>query len=129
MKKTHLKNACISQDENKEGKKKMKKIYVGNLNFATGEERLRGIFSGFGSVSSVSVLVDKFTGMSRGFAFVEMDDDEEAVRAISAVDGTDIDGRKVRVSESVEKKSRPRSMNRARAKDFRKDAAPRDDEF
>ncbi|WP_406033789.1 RNA recognition motif domain-containing protein [Treponema saccharophilum] len=107
----------------------MKKIYVGNLNFATGEERLRGIFSGFGSVSSVSVLVDKFTGMSRGFAFVEMDDDEDAARAISAVDGTDIDGRKVRVSESVERKSRPRSMNRARAKDFRKDAAPRDDEF
>ena len=117
MKKTHLKNACISQDENKEGKKK-------------NEENIRGQpESGFGSVSSVSVLVDKFTGMSRGFAFVEMDDDEEAARAISAVDGTDIDGRKVRVSESVEKKSRPRSMNRARAKDFRKDAAPRDDEF
>lgn len=78
----------------------MKRIYVGNLNYRTTEEALEAAFAAFGSVRSVSILQDRETGRSRGFAFVEMDDDEQAAAAISALNGTELDGRRLTVNEA-----------------------------
>lgn len=80
----------------------MKKIYIGNLSFNTTEEKISEIFSKFGEINSVTILRDSFSGLSKGFGFVEMEDDS-AMIAISSVNGKEIDGRKVRVSEAVEK--------------------------
>lgn len=77
-----------------------KKLYVGNLSFKTKEEDLRALFSEAGSVASVKVLSDRETGRSRGFGFVEMEDEESAQSAISKFDGYTFDGRKLRVNES-----------------------------
>jgi RNA recognition motif-containing protein len=83
-------------------------IYVGNLPFSTTSESLNALFSRFGSVSSASVATDRETGRSRGFGFVEMDDSEEAKRAIEELDGSDIDGRRVTVNVARPKTDRPR---------------------
>ncbi len=89
----------------------MKKIYVGNLNFATTEEKLSSLFSQYGEVASVTIIKDKFTEQSKGFGFVEMSDDSSASSAISALDGKEVDGRRVRVNEAVDKPRRPRFNN------------------
>ncbi len=86
----------------------MKKIYIGNLSFSTTEERLSSIFGEYGEVASATIIKDKFTEMSKGFGFVEMPDDACATSAISSLDGKEIDGRKVRVNEAVDKKRSPR---------------------
>ena len=88
-----------------------KKIYVGNLSYSTTEETLRNQFSQFGEVETVTVIMDKITNRSKGFGFVEMTDDEAARDAISTLNQKDIDGRKVRVNEAEERKSRPRFDN------------------
>lgn len=88
-----------------------KKIYVGNLSYSTTEETLRNQFSQFGEVETVTIIMDKITNRSKGFGFVEMTDDEAARDAISTLNQKDIDGRKVRVNESEERKSRPRFDN------------------
>lgn len=75
-------------------------IYVGNLAYGTGEDELRNAFSEFGEVSSAAVIKDKFTGESRGFGFVEMPGNEEAKAAIAALNGKDLGGRTLRVSEA-----------------------------
>ncbi len=75
-------------------------IYVGNLAYGTGEEELRNAFSQYGEVSSAAVIKDKFTGESRGFGFVEMPSSEEAKAAIAALNGKDVGGRTLRVSEA-----------------------------
>lgn len=85
-----------------------KKIYVGNLSYSTTEETLRNQFSQFGEVESVSIIMDKMTGRSKGFGFVEMTDDAAASSAISTLNQKEIDGRRVRVNEAEERKSRPR---------------------
>lgn len=85
-----------------------KKIYVGNISFSTSEETLRNQFSQFGEVLSVAIIMDKFTGKSKGFAFVEMADDASADNAIATLNQKEIDGRRVRVNEAQEKKPRPR---------------------
>lgn len=85
-----------------------KKIYVGNLSYSTTEETLRNQFSQFGEVESVSIIMDKMTGKSKGFGFVEMSDDAAAGNAISTLNQKEIDGRRVRVNEAEERKSRPR---------------------
>ena len=82
----------------------MTNIYVGNLSFDATEQDLRGAFEQYGYVSRVNVISDRETGRSRGFAFVEMPDSDEAARAIDSLDGTDIAGRQVRVNAA-----RPRS--------------------
>jgi RNA recognition motif-containing protein len=82
-------------------------IYVGNLSWSTTDADLRSLFSQFGQVSSAKVVEDRATGRSRGFGFVEMDD-EGGRKAIQAVNGTDFQGRNLKVNESQPRESRPR---------------------
>lgn len=86
----------------------MKKIYVGNLSFDTTESSLRAAFEAFGKVHSAAVVNDRETGRSRGFGFVEMDD-EDAAKAIQSLDGKELDGRALRVNEAQEKPRTARS--------------------
>ena len=83
-----------------------KRLYVGNLPFSTTEADLRAIFERHGSVQSCSVIIDRETGRSRGFGFVEMDD-SGAEAAIRALDGSDMGGRPLRVNEAHERERRP----------------------
>lgn len=83
------------------------KLYVGNLSFQTHEDELREHFTPHGEVVSVSLITDRDTGRSRGFAFVEMGSDEEARRAQNALDGQELDGRQLKVNEA-----KPREDNR-----------------
>ena len=78
----------------------MKNIYVGNLPFHTTDHELRALFEQHGQVQRANVVVDRHTGRSRGFGFVEMDNDEEGDAAIQALDGQDFDGRSLRVNEA-----------------------------
>ena len=75
-------------------------IYVGNLSFNTDNSQLETLFAEHGSVHSANVITDRETGRSRGFGFVEMDDDTEARRAIEELDGHQVDGRSLRVNEA-----------------------------
>jgi len=75
-------------------------IYVGNLNYAATEDGIRAAFQEFGEVTSVKIVEDRETGRSRGFGFVEMANDEEAKKAIEALDGKELDGRALRVNEA-----------------------------
>jgi len=86
-----------------------KKIYVGNLSFNMNDDQLNQIFTPFGTVTSARVIKDKFTDRSRGFGFVEMDNNEEADKAIAALNGKDVDGRALKVSEAQPREDRPRS--------------------
>ncbi|MGD9316384.1 MAG: RNA-binding protein [Anaerolineae bacterium] len=79
-------------------------LYVGNLNYDTTEDTLRALFAACGEVESVRVITDRYTGRSRGFAFVEMATEEGAEKAISEVNGKSVDGRQLRVD-----KAKPRS--------------------
>jgi RNA recognition motif-containing protein len=88
-------------------------IFVAKLNFDTTEDNLRSAFEEFGEVSSCSVITDKFTGRSKGFAFVEMPNDEEAQKALDALDETEFDGRTIVVKKAEPRESRPpRDNNR-----------------
>ena len=78
----------------------MTNIYVGNLAFSATEDDLRSSFEQFGDVSAVNIIMDRETGRSRGFAFVEMSDGEQAKEAIENLDGASISGRNVRVNEA-----------------------------
>ena len=78
----------------------MKNIFVGNLDFAATESSIRAMFEPYGSVERVSLITDRDTGRSRGFAFVEMTDGGEAERAIAALNESDMGGRKLNVNEA-----------------------------
>src|ERR1044071_1940712 len=78
----------------------MKNIFVGNLDFASTESSIRALFEPYGNVERVNLVTDRDTGRSRGFAFVEMTDAGEADRAINALNGADLDGRAINVSEA-----------------------------
>ena len=78
----------------------MKSIYVGNLVFSTTERSIRALFEPFGRVQHVTLMTDRFTGHSRGFAFVEMADDEAAARAMAELNGCTVDGRVLRVHQA-----------------------------
>ena len=78
----------------------MKNIYVGNLNLAASEETVRSLFETHGTVDRVNILNDRDTGQSRGFAFVEMNNDGEAEQAIATLNGRDLDGRMLNVNET-----------------------------
>ncbi len=78
-------------------------IYVGNLAYATTDETLNAAFSQFGEVSAARVVIDRMSGRSKGFGFVEMPDGEQAQAAIDALNGQDLDGRALRVNESQPK--------------------------
>jgi RNA recognition motif-containing protein len=85
----------------------MKKIYVGNLPFSASEEEVRELFEQYGTVHSVKLITDRDTGRPRGFGFVEMDNDD-ANAAIAALNGTDLGGRTLRVSQARERSERRR---------------------
>ncbi len=82
-----------------------KRIYVGNLSFQTTEEGLRDLFSQHGEVLSATIVMDRDTGRSRGFGFVEMDPNA-AQTAIETLDQTELDGRNLRVNEAKPRESR-----------------------
>jgi cold-inducible RNA-binding protein len=88
------------------------KIYVGNLSYSTSSEDLRTLFEEFGTVETADVVMDRNTNRSRGFGFVEMSSSEEAQAAISAVNGKDVDGRPLNVSEARPKRTESRSSYR-----------------
>ena len=79
------------------------KLYVGNLPWSTGEAELEEMFAAIGAVTSANVITDRDTGRSRGFGFVEMSSDD-AKRAIEELNGTEVDGRAIRVNEDEEKR-------------------------
>jgi RNA recognition motif-containing protein len=76
------------------------KLYVGNLPYSVAEAKLQEHFAKHGNVVSARIITDKFSGRSKGFGFVEMSSDDEAQRAISALNGTDFEGRNIVVSEA-----------------------------
>jgi len=78
----------------------MKNIFVGNLDFGATEASIRALFEPYGSVERVSLITDRDTGRSRGFAFVEMTDAAEADRAIAALNGSNLDGRALNINEA-----------------------------
>jgi len=80
-----------------------KKLFVGNLNFKTGDDDLRELFSQAGTVDSATVMMDRATGRSRGFGFVEMGTEEEAQKAIQQFNGYDFQGRNLNVNEARER--------------------------
>jgi RNA recognition motif-containing protein len=82
-------------------------IYVGNLSYGMSEDELRDAFGAFGQVSSVKILMDRETGRSRGFGFVEMPNQSEAETAIAQLNGKDVGGRALRINEA-----RPREQRR-----------------
>ena len=96
-----------------------KKLYVGNLNYATTEDTLKNVFASYGEIVSAVVIKDRDTQQSKGFGFVELADDAAAERAIAELGGREIDGRRVRVNVAEERQNRgPRNFNR---RDFRGD--------
>ena len=80
-----------------------KKLFVGNLNFKTNDDDLRTLFSQAGTCESATVMMDRATGRSRGFGFVEMSSDEEAVKAVQQFNGYDFQGRNLNVNEARER--------------------------
>lgn len=87
----------------------MKNLYVGNLPHSTTEAELRNVFEAHGAVEKVSLVTDRETGRSRGFAFVEMTDAAAADKAIAALNGTDLGGRPLTINEAKPKTDRPKS--------------------
>lgn len=85
-------------------------IFVAKLDYETQSEDLREVFQEFGEVSSAKVIMDKYTGRSRGFGFVEMDNDSEALNAIRELNGVELDGRYI-----VVKKAEPRGQSNNRS--------------
>src|SRR6266550_2273283 len=83
------------------------KLYVGNLSFNTTENELQELFAQAGTVQEVSLMQDKFTGKSRGFAFVTMSSEEDAQNAISKLNGQTVEGRALTVNEARPREPRP----------------------
>jgi RNA recognition motif-containing protein len=92
----------------------MSSIYVGNLSSDATEDELQGAFGQYGRVSSVSIVKDRDTGRSRGFAFVEMPDGKEAATAIKELNLREIAGRSITVNEAKPRADRPRAGGRRR---------------
>ena len=90
----------------------VKKLYVGGLAYSTTEKSLTDAFSKAGEVASVAIIIDKMTGNSKGFGFVEMATDEGATAAIEMFNGQDFEGRKLTVNEARPKEERPRNNYR-----------------
>jgi RNA recognition motif-containing protein len=83
-------------------------IYVGNLAYGVTEDELREAFSAFGEVSRANVIMDRDTGRSKGFGFVEMPDNSQAEAAINGLNDTPLSGRAIRVNEAKPREDRPR---------------------
>jgi cold-inducible RNA-binding protein len=89
-----------------------KRIYVGNMNYNTDDARLREVFGEYGEVSDVHIVTDRDTGRPRGFAFVEMANDSEADKAIAGLNGSDVDGRQLKVAEAQPRAQRSGGFSR-----------------
>ena len=87
----------------------MKNLYVGNLPHSTTESELRTVFEAHGAVDKISIVTDRETGRSRGFAFVEMTNAGEADKAIAALDGKELGGRALKINEAKPKTDRPKT--------------------
>lgn len=85
------------------------KLYIGNLSYDTNEDALKELFAQAGAVASASVILDKMTGRSRGFGFVEMADDAGAAKAVETLNGYELDGRALVVNEARPMSDRPRT--------------------
>ena len=85
------------------------KLYIGNLSYDTNEDALKELFAQAGAVASASVILDKMTGRSRGFGFVEMADDAGAAKAVEMFNGHELDGRALVVNEARPMSDRPRT--------------------
>lgn len=95
------------------------KIYVGNLSYSMTEAELGALFTSFGEIVSATIVTDKYSGRSRGFGFVEMTGRNEAQKAIAALDGKDVQGRKLKVSEALARKDKE-GTGRNRSSSFKK---------
>src|SRR5579863_7411978 len=84
----------------------MKNLFVGNLPFSSTEDSLRTLFSQFGEVQQVKIMTDRDTGKPRGFGFVEMSQDEDATKAVAALNGKEFEGRALTVNEARPKPER-----------------------
>jgi len=84
-----------------------KKLYVGNLPYSVNQQTLQDTFSKCGTVESVNVIMDRDTGQSKGFAFVEMSSSAEAQKAIQEINGSSLDGRAVKVNEAKPQEKKP----------------------
>lgn len=87
-------------------------IYVGNLPYSTTEDDLRAAFESHGEVTSCNIIIDKFSGRSKGFGFVEMSDDSAASAAIEALDGSEMGGRTLKVNQARPREERPPRRDR-----------------
>lgn len=85
-----------------------KKLYVGGLSYNTTEATLKETFAQAGTVESAAIIIDKISGRSKGFGFVEMSSDEEAQKAIETLNGKELDGRTLTVNEARPMEARPR---------------------
>jgi RNA recognition motif-containing protein len=86
------------------------KLFIGSLAWATNDDSLKDFFSAAGTVVSANVIVDRETGRSKGFGFVEMSSDEEAKKAIDELNGKELDGRPIVVNEARPREERPRPV-------------------
>jgi len=84
----------------------MKNLFVGNMSFQTTESELRSMFESFGEITRIQVMTDRDTGRARGFGFVDMANDEEAAKAVAALNGKEVNGRALNVNEA-----RPRTQS------------------
>ncbi|MGE0206757.1 MAG: RNA recognition motif domain-containing protein [Candidatus Babeliales bacterium] len=83
-------------------------IYVGNISYTLTEDRLKSLFEQFGDVTTAKIIIDKMTGKSKGFGFVEMATSEGAQAAIAGLNGKEVDGRQLRISEARAREEQPR---------------------
>ena len=83
-------------------------IYVGNLSYSMTEEKLKELFATYGEVTSAKIIIDKMTGKSKGFGFVEMATSEDASVAVNELNGKEVEGRQMRVSEARSREDAPR---------------------
>jgi RNA recognition motif-containing protein len=90
-------------------------LYVGNLSYDTTEDTLRTLFAEYGEIESVNLITDRYTGRSRGFAFVEMSTEEAAQQAMSGMNGKQVDDREIKV-DKAKPKSDSRSSDRGRSR-------------
>jgi len=88
------------------------KLYVGNLGYSTSSEDVRAAFEEFGTVDSADVIMDRSTGRSKGFGFVEMENIDEAKAAMGALDGKELDGRPIKVNEARPRRDDSRGSSR-----------------
>ena len=84
-----------------------KKLFVGNLDFSINQDKLKEIFASYGQIISANVVIDKFSGRSKGFGFVEFEKDEDAMKAVAELDNSEQMGRNIAVKEAISKIEQP----------------------